>query len=308
MGRDLSTDPRIRFVMERLSRPDLLALYRASNAFVLPSRGEGWGRPYMEAMLLGLPTLGTNGSGNTAFMTEENSYLFDCTVVDVPEVGWREVPTYQGHRWAEPDIADVKRQMRRVVENREEAAEIAARGREHILTHYNTTVVGQRIAEEIDRITAKPAAEPVIIIPDAPAVETSGEPKKRRPRKIASHKPASTRTVRWEGALFSWHSLAHVNREICLGLLGSGQVELSLVPTEPNHFDPLQEPAFRSLAPLAFAPLSRPADVHVRHFFPPRLERPDEGKFVLVQRWEYGYLLSRWIEPIRENPESSALP
>ncbi|MCW3099191.1 MAG: hypothetical protein JWL77_4809, partial [Chthonomonadaceae bacterium] len=301
-GHDIAADPRIRFVTERLSRPDLLALYRASDAFVLPSRGEGWGRPYMEAMLLGLPTLGTHWSGNTAFMTAENSYLFDYTVVDVPEAGWREVPTYQGHRWAEPNLEDVKRQMRRVMENREEAAEIAARGREHILAHCNLSVVGKRIAEEIARITAEPVGEQTVeILEPVQSTEVATEQRKRAPRKVASHKPSSTRTVRWEGALFSWHSLAHVNREICLGLLASGQVELALVPTEPNHFDPLQEPAFRSLAPLAFAPLSRPADVHVRHFFPPRLERPDEGRFVLLQPWEYGYLPSRWIEPIREN-------
>lgn len=98
-----------------------------------------------------------------------------------------------------------------------------------------------------------------------------------------------------------WHSLAHVNRSFCLGLLDSGRVDLSLIPTEPTHFDPRQEPRFAPLAPLAFAPLKRPADIHVRHFFPPRLEAPDEGKFVLIQPWEYGYLPNRWIEPIQHN-------
>lgn len=36
------------------------SLYKAADAFVLPSRGEGWGIPYMEAMAMGLPTIGTN--------------------------------------------------------------------------------------------------------------------------------------------------------------------------------------------------------------------------------------------------------
>lgn len=106
--------------------------------------------------------------------------------------------------------------------------------------------------------------------------------------------------VRWEGAQFVRHSLAHVNRELCLGLLDTGRVELSLVPTEPAHFPPGEEARFAALAARAFRPLSRPADVHVRHFFPPRLHPPDEGHFVLIQPWEYGYLPARWVGPVCE--------
>ena len=30
-------------------------LYKSADAFVLPSRGEGWGRPHVEAMSMALP-------------------------------------------------------------------------------------------------------------------------------------------------------------------------------------------------------------------------------------------------------------
>ena len=43
-------------------------LYAASDAFVLPSRGEGWGLPVMEAMAMAKPVLVTNYSGPTALM------------------------------------------------------------------------------------------------------------------------------------------------------------------------------------------------------------------------------------------------
>lgn len=117
---------------------------------------------------------------------------------------------------------------------------------------------------------------------------------------VAGLATAGPLTVRWEGAQFVRHSLAHVNRELCLGLLDTGRVELSLVPTEPAHFPPGEEARFVALAARAFRPLSRPADVHVRHFFPPRLHPPDEGHFVLIQPWEYGHLPIRWIGPICE--------
>ena len=42
-------------ISEHLSAEELRGLYAAGDAFVLPSRGEGWGRPHVEAMAMGLP-------------------------------------------------------------------------------------------------------------------------------------------------------------------------------------------------------------------------------------------------------------
>ena len=67
------------------SADEMAALYRSASAFVLPSRGEGWGRPYMEAMACGLPTIGTRYLGSADFMTDENSFLVDASLVPVPE-------------------------------------------------------------------------------------------------------------------------------------------------------------------------------------------------------------------------------
>jgi len=56
--------------------------------------------------------------------------------------------------------------------------------------------------------------------------------------------------VRWEGTQFVWHSLAHVNRQFCLGLLHSGAFELSLTPYEKDQFKPGAHAPF---LPLVFA-------------------------------------------------------
>ena len=54
---------RIFLIQDELSWVDLPRLYKAVDAFVLPSRGEGWGRPHVEAMATGLPIVATNWSG-----------------------------------------------------------------------------------------------------------------------------------------------------------------------------------------------------------------------------------------------------
>jgi glycosyltransferase involved in cell wall biosynthesis len=38
---------------------DLASLYKTMDCFLLPTRGEGWGRPITEAMSMQLPVIGT---------------------------------------------------------------------------------------------------------------------------------------------------------------------------------------------------------------------------------------------------------
>src|SRR5574340_1130296 len=92
-------------------------------SFVLPTRGEGWCRPLMEAMAAGLPTIATAWSGLTAFHHEAVGYPLKYRLMPVSEAGAREIPIYQGHCWAEPDGADLRRLMRHLVTRPEEARE-----------------------------------------------------------------------------------------------------------------------------------------------------------------------------------------
>ena len=54
---------------------DMPRLYAACDCFVLPSRGEGFGLPYMEASLCGLPIIATNYSGQRMFLNYDNASL-----------------------------------------------------------------------------------------------------------------------------------------------------------------------------------------------------------------------------------------
>jgi len=74
------------------------------------------------------------------------------------------------------------------------------------------------------------------------------------------------------------------------------------VPTQRSQFTAGEDPRYAALEERVFAPLSRPAQVHVRHQFPTRLQPPpDEGLFVLMQAWEFGFLPVAWVEPIRRH-------
>lgn len=108
---------------QALNTAQLAELYHSADCFVLPTRGEGWGMPILEAMACGLPVIATDWSGPTTFMTHENAYPLPIRGLTPANAGG----VYgQGAQWAEPDHDALVELMRHVARN---PAERAARGR-----------------------------------------------------------------------------------------------------------------------------------------------------------------------------------
>lgn len=93
-------------------------LYRSADCFVLPTRGEGWGMPILEAMACGLPVIATNWSSQVDFMNESNSYPLNVKkLIDAQA----KCPYYKGFQWADPDEEHLIYLMQHVFKNQEEA-------------------------------------------------------------------------------------------------------------------------------------------------------------------------------------------
>ena len=72
-----------------LPTTEMSLLYQRHNVFVLPTKGEGWGLPLIEAAASGMPIVTTMWSGNTEFLAPiKNSVVpveFDMVPIDCPE-------------------------------------------------------------------------------------------------------------------------------------------------------------------------------------------------------------------------------
>lgn len=69
--------PKISLLLDRLSDDEMFWLYEQMDAFVLLTRGEGWGRPYIEAAAHEMPIIATNWGAHTEFLNTNNAYMVD---------------------------------------------------------------------------------------------------------------------------------------------------------------------------------------------------------------------------------------
>ena len=269
--------PRYEILTNQLPLNDLLRLYKAADAFVLPSRGEGWGRPYMEAMAMGLPVIGTNWSGNTAFMTNENSYLIN--VHKLVKITENEIESYIGHRWAEPSKNHLIKLMRDVFKNPKQAKIKGIKAKHDIQEKFSLDAVARITVKRLETISKNYA-----------------KPKYERHFK----------NIVWEGDQFVYHSLANINREICNTLINE-RYNLSIKTTKKSG---LENKLLKENSKIIHASSKsfNSCDIHISHQWPPRLDPPPSGRWIVIQPWEFGSTPKVWVSTFNNYADEIWVP
>ena len=128
-----SSDPRVRIFTGNVPYRDALGLNAACDVCLSLHRAEGLGLNLMEAMSLGKPVVATGWSGNTDFMTAENScpVAFRMVRVRTDHPSYKSAADEVEQEWADADIGDAARRLRALYENVESRRAIgdAARAR-----------------------------------------------------------------------------------------------------------------------------------------------------------------------------------
>ena len=130
----------------------LPSLYTAADVYVSPTRGEGWGRPFMEAMACGRAVIATRWSAHLAFMHDENSLLLDIDGVEPTDDA--DMPLYAGHRWAAPTVAHLVELLQRARHERGLRDSLGARARRDMVTDWQWAASAEAIRERLRMLGA----------------------------------------------------------------------------------------------------------------------------------------------------------
>ena len=281
----LSSDqlPRFEILSDQVAYQQLPSLYRAAQCLVAPSRGEGWGRPHHEAMMMGVPVIGTGWSGNTEFMNEENSYLLDYQLTSVQGVE-SAFKIYDGHEWAEPSSEHLRQLMRRAFQFPEEVARKGSLARKQMLECFGREAVTQAVRNRLEQLEAE-LAQPLQRIP---VIQNSRIKTRQHIENVFKGR------INWVGPFSDLGSLAQVNRFLTKGL--SESVGKNLIRVEPDSFAVSGGSSSKAQRRALVRKEDSRAVLTIRHHWPPNFEKkPGSGALVLIQPWEFGSLPESWV-------------
>lgn len=137
-------------------------LYNTCDAFVLPTRGEGFGLPLIESSICGLPIISTKCSGHSDFLNNKNSFLINPDgYIKASRNGKmykmaKMCHFYQGQKFPDFSITGVKQlrnHMRYVFENYKEAKNKNNILMENIKNNYNWDSAIAKVYDRINVLT-----------------------------------------------------------------------------------------------------------------------------------------------------------
>lgn len=157
LGKSIENTAPVMYSSSLFSDNDLRSLYTLADCFILPSRGEGVGLPYIEAMSSGIPCIATGWGGQTDFITNENGYLIDCTLESTTSANNEAIANNFFHlftdemKWAEVDVKHLRKIMRHAYENQEEVKAKGKKARED-MENMSWNDVGFLLKDSIEKV------------------------------------------------------------------------------------------------------------------------------------------------------------
>ncbi|HWI03583.1 MAG TPA: glycosyltransferase, partial [Acidimicrobiales bacterium] len=141
-----SSAPIVLMVNPEFADYQMGSLYRSADCFVLPTRGEGWGMPVLEAMACGLPAIATDWSGPADFLTTDLGYPLHVAAMVNAEA---RCPYYDGFQWAEPDAEHLRFLFREVFDHPEDARSKGLAAAAEVARNYTWQQVAARAKARI---------------------------------------------------------------------------------------------------------------------------------------------------------------
>ena len=149
--------PDVHVLEHYLLAADKNAMIDSAHCYVSLHRSEGLGLTLAEAMYLGKPVIATGYSGNLDFMTAENGYLVPHST---RPIGPGNAPYPEDGAWAEPDLDEAARLMKRVFADWGEAEQRGKRAAAEIRETHSPRASGEAMKRRLEMIRQRRRAYP----------------------------------------------------------------------------------------------------------------------------------------------------
>ena len=135
---------------QNLMDHEMPLLYRFADCFVLPTRGEGWGMPILEAMACGLPVITTKWGAPLDYVEEDFGYFIHVEKLIPAEA---KCPYYEGFNWADPSVEHLGQLMHYVYKNQKEAEMKGKLASKNVMKNWSWKNSAIKIKERLKQIS-----------------------------------------------------------------------------------------------------------------------------------------------------------
>ena len=118
--------PKIEFITQQIPFEKLPEIYKQANVYCMPSLSESFGLGALQAMAMGIPCIANNFGGQIDFINDKNGIL-------LKEGKLKHISDeiiYEGILWKEPNIQELRKQMRWAFENQNTIKEMGKQAEE----------------------------------------------------------------------------------------------------------------------------------------------------------------------------------
>lgn len=136
-----------------MDRHQIYRFHNSFDCFVSAHRGEGWGIPQMEAMLLEKPVISTGLGGIHEYLThKKDAYLTKFEMVPVDNGAYNSQWYTPDQKWGKVNIDDLRAGMRWAYKNKKAAIKMGKAGSATVKAKFDLPVVGMEMKKRLQII------------------------------------------------------------------------------------------------------------------------------------------------------------
>ncbi len=163
LARKFAHDARVRIISGNFSDEQMADLYNCADAFVFPSKAEGFGLPLLEAIACAVPSIATNVSAQSVFLEHIDGLYapveFEVAPIVDTDYQYFYERDYGGEgygNWALPSVPSIRQAMRDVYESPDRWRERAARASGIVADMFSWDAIARKAVAGLQEMHLRP--------------------------------------------------------------------------------------------------------------------------------------------------------